>query len=113
MGKLKKAKPHLKTHITWIPGHKDVDGNKKVGTAAKETAKGETIPLKCRIPVLDGELSTSIAALKATHKKQAAAECASSWQDSPRAEKLKHFDCAPPLKRVLKLYVELPRCGPV
>lgn len=109
LAKLRKARPHLKIHITWIPGHEDVVGNERADTAAKEAAEGDTTPLKRRIPVLDGELPTSIAALKATRKKQAATEWASSWQDSPRAAKLQHFDRAPPAKRVLKLYAELPR----
>lgn len=109
LAKLKKTKPYLQVHITWIPGHENVDGNERADKAAKEAAEGDTTPLKRCILNLDKELPTSIAALKAMRKKQAALEWVSSWKESPRAEKLKRFDRAPPVKRVLKLYADLPR----
>ncbi|KAJ7686922.1 hypothetical protein B0H17DRAFT_846634, partial [Mycena rosella] len=64
---LRKKRRTFKLHIAWIPGHKDVEGNKAVDAEAKTAAQGESSVLPHALRALH-HLPSSMAALKAAHK---------------------------------------------
>jgi hypothetical protein len=107
--KLLKARPALRIHITWIPGHSGVESNEWADREAKSTTEGSSTPLACRIKIFDQALPSSIAALKAAHKKLTAVSWKAAWSSSRRAHHQSKFDKSPPGARVLKLYQGLPR----
>ncbi|KAJ7687148.1 hypothetical protein B0H17DRAFT_1203812 [Mycena rosella] len=68
---LRKKRRTFKLHIAWIPGHKDVEGNEAVDAEAKTAAQGESSVLPHALRALH-HLPSSMAALKAAHKKHIA-----------------------------------------
>ena len=108
--KLMKEKPRLQIHLTWVPGHEGVELNEEVDKEAKRAAAGESSELGLDLHrVLSKHMPVSIAAAKATYKKQATADWEKEWKHAKRRKKMSRFDPSPPSSAVLKLYTDLPR----
>ncbi|KAF5381383.1 hypothetical protein D9615_008435 [Tricholomella constricta] len=86
-------RPTFNLQISWISGHSGADGNELVDKAAKDAAQGTT-SLSNRLPAYirkNGELPTSISALKQIHNAYLKAKWQEHWQKSPRFAKYEHL----------------------
>jgi hypothetical protein len=104
-----KAKPNLKVHMAWVPGHMGVDGNKVADREAKEAAKGPLSALQRPRKALSQLLPKSVAAIKAAVKKDSTRRWIKRWKASQRAKLASKYDNRPPDTHVLRIYKDLSR----
>ena len=84
--------PHLHLHIRWIPGHKDVIGNERADTLAKEAATGQTSRAAQLPEMLRRALPRNVASLRKTFKQQTLGRVRHTWTLSPRFRRLRNID---------------------
>ena len=106
---LKKHHSDLRIHIEWTPGHSGVDRNKHVDSEVKKASAGlssraEDLPL-----LLHSKLPTSIAALKATRKRNDTTEWIKLWAHSPHKPRLARLDPSLPSQSTFRALSTLTR----
>ena len=102
--------PNLKKFkLAWISGHSRVQGNEKVDEEAKRAAQGDSSPQHILPPLLQGELPTSMAAVKQDFHRELMDRWKVMWMASPRQPKLSWLDPCFTYRHYAKLQSELRR----
>lgn len=84
-----KARPRLRIHLMWVPGHSDNPGNELADDAAKAASEGREAPCKNRSQIVffSKSMPTSVSAVKAAAKKKMQKEWVKEWESAPRSQK--------------------------
>ena len=98
----------MRIHIEWVPVHANVRGNEWADALVCEAANGTRSPRTELLGLLQKQLPTSMAALKAKYKQCLISMWTDCWGQLPRHRKMAYIDLHMPSHKAFPVITNRP-----